>query len=55
MKFLKEVGVQANKENVDSMITALKGKKLHELVKSGSAKLASVPVGGKERVPVDHL
>jgi len=43
---LKEVGVQSNKEDLDQMLNALNGKKLHELVRDGTKKLASVPSGG---------
>ena len=45
-KLLKEVGVAPEKESLDQLIKALKGKKLHELVRDGSKKLASVPSGG---------
>ncbi len=45
-KLLKEVGVQANKEDITVMIKSLTGKKLHDLVRDGSKKLASVPSGG---------
>ncbi len=45
-KLLKDVGVQSNKEDLDTMIKAIGGKKLHELVQSGSKKLASLPSGG---------
>ena len=44
-KLLKEVGVQSNKEEVDALIKAVSGKKLHDLVREGSKKLASVPSG----------
>lgn len=45
-KVLKEVGVQSNKEDMDALMTAVGGKKLHELVRDGSKKLASVPAAG---------
>ena len=38
--------MQSNKEDLDAMIKALSGKKLHDLVRDGSKKLASVPSGG---------
>ena len=41
-KLLKEVGVTAEKDSIDNMIKALKGKKLHDLVREGSSKLASI-------------
>lgn len=44
-KLLKEVGVLSNKEELDTMIKAVGGKKLHELVAAGSKRLASVPSG----------
>ena len=43
---LKDVGVQANKEDLAAMLKALSGKKLHDLVRDGSKKLASIPSGG---------
>ena len=45
-KLLKDVGVASNKEDLDAMIKAINGKKLHDLVREGSTKLASVPSGG---------
>ena len=44
-KLLKEVGVQSNKDEIETMIKAFGGKKLHDLVKDGSKRLASVPSG----------
>ena len=49
-KLLKEVGVQSNKEDIDNLIKAIGGKKLHDLVKDGSKRLASVPSGGSAPV-----
>ena len=43
---MKEVGVASNKEDLDHLIKAVSGKKLHDLVNAGSKKLASVPAGG---------
>jgi large subunit ribosomal protein LP2 len=40
------VGVSSSKEDIDALIKAVGGKKLHDLVNSGSRKLASVPAGG---------
>lgn len=48
-KLLKEVGVAPVKEDLDAMIAALSGKKLHELVRAGSSKLASIPSGKDKR------
>ena len=45
-KLLKEVGVQSSKEDLETMIKAVGGKKLHDLVKDGSKRLASVPSAG---------
>ena len=44
-KLLKETGVQSNKEELDALIKAVSGKKLHDLVRDGSKRLASVPSG----------
>lgn len=44
-KLLKEVGVQSNKDELETMIKAIGGKKLHDLVRDGSKRLASVPSG----------
>lgn len=43
---MKEVGVQATKDDIDTLIKAVGGKKLDQLVRDGSKKLASVPSGG---------
>jgi large subunit ribosomal protein LP2 len=48
---LKETGIQTNKEDLDAMIKALSGKKLHDLVRDGSKRLASVPSGGVAAAP----
>ena len=45
-KLLKEIGVAADKEELDAMLKALSGKKLHDLVREGSSKLATVAVAG---------
>jgi large subunit ribosomal protein LP2 len=45
-KLLKDTGVQTNKEELDALIKAVGGKKLHDLVRDGSKRLASVPSGG---------
>jgi large subunit ribosomal protein LP2 len=50
-KLLKDTGVQTNKEELDAMIKALSGKKLHDLVRDGSKRLASVPSGGVAAAP----
>jgi large subunit ribosomal protein LP2 len=43
-KLLKEVGATADKESLKALVSALKGKALHELVAAGKDKLASVSV-----------
>lgn len=48
-KLLKEVGVAADKADLDAMIHAVNGKQLHDLINAGSKKLASVPSGGAAR------
>lgn len=45
-KVLKEVGATADSESLKALVEALKGKALHELIKEGQSKLASVSVGG---------
>lgn len=41
-KVLKEAGIKSETEQVERMIAALKGKKFHELVTAGKAKMASM-------------
>ncbi|KAG0170957.1 60S acidic ribosomal protein P2 [Apophysomyces sp. BC1034] len=43
---LSSVGVDAEEERVASLIKALEGKTVDELVAEGKEKLASVPTGG---------
>ncbi|KAJ4414886.1 60S acidic ribosomal protein P2 [Neurospora sp. IMI 360204] len=43
---LKSVGIEADSERLDKLISELEGKDLNELIAAGSAKLASVPSGG---------
>lgn len=45
-KLLKDSGVNADKEKIDTMIKAFDGKNFHELVQSGLAKMATVGGGG---------
>lgn len=40
------MGVQSSKEDIDAMIKAINGRKLHDLVREGSTKLAAAPSGG---------
>nr|AEE99001.1 acidic ribosomal protein P2 [Euplotes octocarinatus] len=43
---LKSVGVEPEKERIDTLIKTLEGKKLHELIAAGSTKLSTLSVGG---------
>ena len=43
---LKDVGATADKESLTTMLNALKGKKVHDLVRDGQKKLVSAPAGG---------
>ncbi|KAG9515949.1 hypothetical protein KCU77_g19031, partial [Aureobasidium melanogenum] len=43
---LSSVGVDAEGERLDKLISELSGKNIQELISEGSAKLASVPSGG---------
>ncbi|KAI4185702.1 MAG: hypothetical protein L6R41_003960 [Letrouitia leprolyta] len=43
---LSSVGIDADDERLDKLISELDGKDIQELIKEGSTKLASVPSGG---------
>ncbi|XP_062097844.1 large ribosomal subunit protein P2B-like [Humulus lupulus] len=43
---LSSVGIEAEDEKVNFLLTEVKGKDLTELIASGREKLASVPSGG---------
>ncbi|KAL4783984.1 60s acidic ribosomal protein-domain-containing protein [Aspergillus varians] len=43
---LSSVGVDADAERLDKLISELKGKDINELIAEGSTKLASIPSGG---------
>ena len=43
---LESVGIEADNERLDKLISELEGKDINELISEGSAKLASVPSGG---------
>ncbi|KAH6682128.1 60s acidic ribosomal protein-domain-containing protein [Plectosphaerella plurivora] len=43
---LESVGIEADDERLEQLISELKGKDINELIASGSQKLASVPSGG---------
>lgn len=40
-KVLKEAGIKSEGDHVERLITSLKGKKFHELVASGTKKMAA--------------
>lgn len=48
---LAAVGIEADKERLDTLISELKGKDINELIATGSEKLASVPSGGGGGAP----
>ena len=43
---LESVGIEADSDRLDKLISELEGKDINELISEGSAKLASVPSGG---------
>ncbi|WWC63740.1 ribosomal protein P2 [Kwoniella dejecticola CBS 10117] len=43
---LETVGIEAEQERLDKLISELEGKDINELIAEGSSKLASVPSGG---------
>ncbi|KAL9129760.1 MAG: hypothetical protein Q9217_001872 [Psora testacea] len=43
---LSSVGIDADEERLDKLISELEGKDLQELIAEGTNKLASVPSGG---------
>ncbi|OAX84029.1 60S acidic ribosomal protein P2 [Emergomyces africanus] len=48
---LGAVGIDADDERLEKLISELKGKELSELIAEGSTKLASVPSGGAAAAP----
>ncbi|GLB41807.1 putative eukaryotic ribosomal protein P1 P2 family protein [Lyophyllum shimeji] len=40
------VGIEADDNRLDTLISELKGKAINDLISEGSSKLASVPAGG---------
>ncbi|KAJ4295655.1 60S acidic ribosomal protein P2 [Collariella sp. IMI 366227] len=48
---LESVGIEADSERLDKLISELKGKDINELIAEGSSKLASVPSGGAGAAP----
>ncbi|KAI0328667.1 ribosomal protein 60S [Cubamyces sp. BRFM 1775] len=45
-KVLGAVGIEADDERLEKLISELEGKDVNQLIAEGSAKLASVPSGG---------
>ncbi|KEZ43150.1 DNA-(apurinic or apyrimidinic site) lyase [Scedosporium apiospermum] len=45
-KVLSSVGIEADDDRVEKLISELEGKDINELIAEGSSKLASVPSGG---------
>lgn len=41
-KLLKEAGATSEKDSIEQLLKAVKGKKLHDLVREGSSKLATI-------------
>ncbi|KAF7564080.1 hypothetical protein G7046_g72 [Stylonectria norvegica] len=48
---LESVGIEADSDRLNTLISELKGKDINELIAAGSAKLASVPSGGAGGAP----
>ncbi|KND92392.1 60S acidic ribosomal protein P2 [Tolypocladium ophioglossoides CBS 100239] len=48
---LSSVGIEADDERLNQLISELKGKDVNELIAAGSEKLASVPSGGAGGAP----
>jgi large subunit ribosomal protein LP2 len=45
-KILESVGIEADGDQVDKVISELSGKDIDELITQGTEKLAAVPTGG---------
>ncbi|KAI1275991.1 ribosomal protein 60S [Xylaria sp. FL0933] len=50
-KVLDSVGIEADDDRLDTLLSELKGKDVNELIAEGSSKLASVPSGGAGGAP----
>ncbi|KXT02579.1 hypothetical protein AC578_10669 [Pseudocercospora eumusae] len=48
---LSAVGVEADQERLEKLLSELEGKDINELISEGSTKLASVPSGGAGGAP----
>ncbi|XP_069753108.1 large ribosomal subunit protein P2-like [Narcine bancroftii] len=45
-KILDSVGIEADDDRLNKVISELKGKNVEDVITAGNAKLASVPTGG---------
>jgi large subunit ribosomal protein LP2 len=45
-KLLATVGIEADEDRLQSLVSELSGKSVNDLIAEGSSKLASVPSGG---------
>ncbi|ORX89126.1 ribosomal protein 60S [Basidiobolus meristosporus CBS 931.73] len=50
-KLLSSVGIEADSERLNKLISELEGKNIEELIAEGKEKLASVPSGGAAAAP----
>ncbi|KAI6044314.1 ribosomal protein 60S [Pisolithus marmoratus] len=50
-RVLGAVGIEADEERLEKLISELEGKDVNALIAEGSAKLASVPSGGAVAAP----
>ncbi|EED16038.1 60S acidic ribosomal protein P2/allergen Asp F 8 [Talaromyces stipitatus ATCC 10500] len=48
---LESVGIDADEERLEKLLSELEGKDIQELIAEGSTKLASVPTGGAGGAP----
>ncbi|KXJ92010.1 60s acidic ribosomal protein-domain-containing protein [Microdochium bolleyi] len=48
---LESVGIEADEDRLDTLISELEGKDINELISEGASKLASVPSGGGGGAP----
>mmetsp|Transcript_44031 Transcript_44031/g.71676 ORF Transcript_44031/g.71676 Transcript_44031/m.71676 type:complete len:117 (-) Transcript_44031:311-661(-) len=45
-KILSSVGIEAEEEKLEKLISSLEGKDLNEVIAAGRSKLSAAPVGG---------
>jgi len=45
-KVLSSVGIEADSDRLDALLTSVGGKDINELINEGASKLSSVPSGG---------